>query len=117
MHAAFHDDRAVRENQCFIKCSLDSSLPECGGSKGYASYCESNPADKECQSGSNMLCLSQEQLQGLCESVEDCDAYSYRAISRSGKGFSGGELHTAACRTQVKNGADTVCYRELSDTP
>lgn len=38
-----------------------------------------------------MLCLSQEQLQGLCESVEDCDAYSYRAISRSGKGYGGAQ--------------------------
>ena len=76
--ATFHDDRNVRENQCYLKCNGNPTAPGCGG---YIAWCEKTSSKETtapyCYSGSNFLCFeTQSQMEGLCNALDGVDRKS-----------------------------------------
>jgi hypothetical protein len=100
--APFHDDRAVRENQCFLKCKIDPMAPGCAyaGNPAYEDICKgAKTADTHCFSGSNTLCVETEQdMADLCSSVAGCDSYTFRSYKSGKLELFGGELNMIGCR-------------------
>jgi hypothetical protein len=125
--AAFHDDRSVRENQCFLKCNADPSAPGCAG---YAAFCASintgrgDPAAlyPECFSASNIICVEMPQdLEDLCNAVNECDSYHFRQYGTGANTFYGGELNKMGCRQAANQLADNsntalLAFRDQSLT-
>jgi hypothetical protein len=125
----FHDDRAVRENQCYLKCMGNPTAPECGG---YVGYCEGATMTKkpECFSGSNVICVPatidnqgrSPEAAALCNSVTDCDSFFIKQYKDKTNAFYGAELYKAACRDVPNNGmaagaGGKVRFRDLVNTP
>jgi hypothetical protein len=99
----FHDDPAVRENQCFLKCTADPTAPGCAS---YATHCEgksvSETKNPECYSGSNVICAEfPDQIEALCNAVEGCDNYGFyeQTVAGNNPSIKYGVLGTDACRT------------------
>ena len=117
--AAFHDDRNVRENQCFLKCKGDANAPGCGN---YMDTCsKSNVRENSqpyCFSGSNTLCFETEaQMAALCNSVQGCDSYTWKLFGNKNAGFYAGELGMVGCRSDfVTDGGNKLKFRDSVNT-
>ena len=71
----------VRENQCYLKCTLNPSAPGCGD---YEAWCSgrgvTETKNPECYSGGNAICADlPSMIEALCNSVEGSAASCCRS--------------------------------------